>query len=323
MLLLEQQGVAGVGGVVHDGLVDEALAVQVYHQVGLTHGLGQGLEHVGGAGGVVGDLHVDLCLLCTQRPQHVHAVAVQAGDTEREHVNAPLPAHVLLDHVNIVADAAGGDDHGICQALDLLAVLANSDYAASLTLGAGEQLLHGGVEVELNADLTSILGNGLDHNGSAALGGLVGAGELDHVLGSLGVLEVLEYAQELNALVLHPLYGFAGHIEPTANQLCIGTPVGILHEEVEGLVLGVVVGHGLLLELGLNSEERHAHVGCAADGAGLLENNNGAAAGSVQGLLCLGCSAEAGHAAANEYNIGFNMFHLYILLKVFSSVFLL
>ena len=143
------------------------------------------------------------------------------------------------------------------------------------------------------------------------------------MLGSLGVLEVLEYAQELNALVLHPLYGFTGHIEPATNQLGVGTPVGILHEEVEGVVLGVVVGHGLLLELGLNGKESHAHVGCAANGAGLLKNNNGAAAGSVQGLLCLGCSAEAGHAAANEYNIGFNMFHLYILLKVFSSVSLL
>ena len=322
VLLLEQQGVAGVGGVVHDGLVDETLAVQVHHQVGLTHGLGQGLEHVGGAGGIVGNLHVDIGLLCAQSPEHVHAVAVQAGNPEGEHINAPLPAHVLLDHVHIVADAAGGDNHGIGQALDLLAVLAHCDDAPGLTLRANQQLLHRGVQVELHADLPGILGNGLDHNGSAALGGLVGAGELDHVLGSLGVLEVLEYAQEFNTLVLHPLYGFAGHIEPTANQLGVGTPVGILHEEVKRLVLGVVVGHGLLLELGLNGKESHAHVGCAADGAGLLKNNNGAAAGGVQGLLCLGCSAEAGHAAANEYNIGFNMFHRVILLS-FSDVLLL
>ena len=121
----------------------------------------------------------------------------------------------------------------------------------------------------------------------------------------LGVLEVLEYAQELNALVLHPLHRVAGHVEPAADQLCVGTPVGILHEEVEGVILGVVVGHGLLLELGLNGKEGHAHVGCAADGAGLLKYNNGAAAGGVQGLLGLGCSAEAGHAAAYENNIGF------------------
>ena len=137
------------------------------------------------------------------------------------------------------------------------------------------------------------------------------------MLGDLGVLEVLEYTQELNALVLHPLHRVAGHVEPAADQLCVGTPVGILHEEVEGVILGVVVGHGLLLELGLNGKEGHAHVGCAADGAGLLKYNNGAAAGGVQGLLGLGCSAEAGHAAAYENNIGFNMFHLYILLKVF------
>lgn len=52
VLLLEQQRVAGIGGVVHNGLVDETLAVQVHHQVGLTHGLGQSFEHVGGAGGV-------------------------------------------------------------------------------------------------------------------------------------------------------------------------------------------------------------------------------------------------------------------------------
>ena len=142
------------------------------------------------------------------------------------------------------------------------------------------------------------------------------------MLGGLGVFEVLKHAQELNALILHPLHGVAGHVEPAADQLGVGTPVGILHEEVKSVVLGVVVGHGLLLELGLNSKEGHAHVGSAADGAGLLKNNNGAAAGGVQGLLGLGCSAEAGHAAANEYNIGFNMFHRVILLS-FSDVLLL
>ena len=229
---------------------------------------------------------------------------------------------MLFDHFHIVADTAGGDDHGIGQALDLLAVLAHSDDAPSLSLRAHQKLLNRGVEVELYTDLPGIFGNGLNHDGGAALRGLVGAGELDHMLGHLGVLEVLEHAQEFHALVLHPLHGVAGHIEPAANQLGVGAPMGVLHEEVKGFVLGVVVAHVFLLKLGFHSEEGHAHVGSATDGAGFFKHHNGTAAGGIQRLLGLGGRAETGHAAANEDDIGFHMFHCCILLS-FCDLFLL
>ena len=86
--------------------------------------------------------------------------------------------------------------------------------------------------------------------------------------------------------------------------------MGVLHEEVEGVVLGVVVGHGFFLHLGFHCKEGHAHVGRAADGAGLLKDDNRAAAGGVQGFLRLSGRAEAGHTAANEDDIGFHLFHM-------------
>ena len=77
------------------------------------------------------------------------------------------------------------------------------------------------------------------------------------------------------------------------------------------------------LKLGFHSKEGHAHVGIrAADGAGFFEHHYGAAAGGIQGLWCLSSGAEAGHTAANEDDIGFHMFHRYILLS-FSIVLLL
>ena len=140
-------------------------------------------------------------------PDHVHAVAVQAGNAEGEHIFAPLPAHVLLDHVNVVAHAAGSHNDAVAEALDLLAVISDSQNAANLALRTGQDLLDGGVQLDLNADLLGILMDLLDHGSGAALGGLVGAGSLDHVLSAVGVLEVLEHAQELNAHLLDPLHG--------------------------------------------------------------------------------------------------------------------
>lgn len=85
---------------------------------------------------LISDLHVDCSLLGAQLPQHVHAVAVQTGNPEGEHIDAPLPAHVLLNHIYIVANAAGSDNCGVAKAFNFFATIRYSKYTSKLSLGA-------------------------------------------------------------------------------------------------------------------------------------------------------------------------------------------
>ena len=95
--------------------------------------------------------------------------------------------------------------------------------------------------------------------------------------------------------------------------------MGVLHEEVEGIIQGEVVGHVLLLELGLNGQEGHAHVGGTANGAALLKGDNGTTAGGVQRFLGLSGSGQTGHATGNDDDICFHLSHNFFLLN-FSDV---
>ena len=305
VLLLLQEAVAGISGVVHEILVHEPLAIQIYHQIGLAHGLRQRFEDIGDAGGVVGDLHGDFRLLGADTPCHIHAVSVDTGDAEGEHILSPLEAQMLLDHVHIVADTAGSDDDGAAHALHFRAVIPDGADADNLSLITHHQLLNGGVELEVHAQLEAVVGHVFDVDGGTALRGLVGAGHLDDVLGLVGVLEILVHALELGSHGHEPVDSVGRHIEPAAYQLGIGLPVGVLHELHEGLILRPVV-HILFLKLRFHGENGHAHIGGAAGGTGLFKGHHIAAAGGVQGFLRLYGGAEAGHTGGNHHNIGFH-----------------
>ena len=238
-------------------------------------------------------------------PYHVHTVTVQAGDAEREHILTPLEAQALLDHLYVVADAAGGHDNGVGHALDGGAVLPLGLDADDLALVTLDQILDCSVELEVHPQLHAVVGHVLDVDRGAALSGLVSSGHLDDVLGLMGVFEVFVHALELGAHAHQPVDGVGGHVEPAADQLGVGAPVGVLHEVQEGLVLGPVV-HILLLQAGLHGEQGHAHVGRAAGGAGLLKSDDLAAPPLVEQLLGLNSGGQAGHTGGNDDNVGFH-----------------
>lgn len=116
MMLLLQQGVAGIGGVVHNLFIDEPLALQVHHQIRLPHGLGEGFEYVCRTRGIVGNLHIDLRLFRADLPGHIQAV--DSRNAEGKHIPAPFPSHILADHIHIVSDTAGRHNDRIAEAFD-------------------------------------------------------------------------------------------------------------------------------------------------------------------------------------------------------------
>ena len=91
--------------------------------------------------------------------------------------------------------------------------------------------------------------------------------------------------------------------------------MGVLHEEIEGIIQSEVIGHVLLLELGFDGQESHAHVGGAAHGAALLKGDNGTATGGVQRFLSLRGSGQTGHATGNDDDICFHLSHNFFLLN--------
>ena len=118
---------------------------------------------------------------------HVEAVAVHAGDGEGEEVLAPVEANLLLDHLEVVTKAAGGDDGGLAGDLDLLAGLIDGGDAANGAILILDEAGAGGLEHELDAEVLGLLGHALGHRGSGARTGLRAVLGLHDVPGVLAV----------------------------------------------------------------------------------------------------------------------------------------
>ena len=121
--------------------------------------------------------------------------------------------------------------------------------------------------------------------------------------GGFGFLEVAEGAGEFHAHLLQPFNGVGTLVEVSLHQILVRPVVGVFHVHLNGLVHAQVVEGGLL-DLGVDAQRAHAHVGSAAGGAGFLQDH------SLHTLLARGDgSGQTGGAAGHDDDIGFDGFH--------------
>ena len=267
-------------------LAERALHVEVVHVVG------QLVHHLHADGGVAG---ADLVA-------HVVAVAVHAGNGEGVQVLAPVKADLVVDHLRVVAEAAGGHDDLLAGDGDLLAVLVRGDDAAHGTLVVGEQLLARALEHELDAQVGRALGHALDHRGSGAgtrLGAVLGLHHVPGVLavgigaGALAGAERRAHGVEHDAHVLQPLDGVAALEVVRADQARVDLVVGVEHVATEQLA-GRDLDHRGALHGGACRAGAHAHVGGAAGVGRLLERDDARAS-----LRCGNGCCQAGKAGGH------------------------
>ena len=144
---------------------------------------------------------------------HVVTVAVHAGHGEGVEVLTPVEADLLLDHLGVGAEAAGGDDDRLAGDLDLPAVLVGGAHSYDGTPVVDDEALAGGLEQELDAELLGALGHALGHRGRGArarLGAVLGLDDVPGVLavgvgaGALAGAERRAHGVEDDAHVLQP-----------------------------------------------------------------------------------------------------------------------
>ncbi len=314
---LGSDGVTGEGGVCDLILGHEALTVTVDPQAGLTEStVHDEVVHV--VGQLIHDLHDDGSLACAGSPAHLDALTAHTGNGEVVDGLAILEAGVLLDHVGVLTEAAGGNDDAAGTSLDLLAVLIHSDDTDNGAV-LNDQALNGGLHLEVSALLLGILGQLLGHSGSSAGAGTTAALGDDDVPGKLtigvsaGILGSGEHTLNAGELdtngILQPVDGGAGLEVIVTNQAGVDIVVGVEHVLTESLT-GGQSDHGLALDAGTDTQGAHTHVGSTTGGVTLLENEG------LQTVLSGGSSSgQTGQTGCDDDDISFHLLHDSILLK--------
>ena len=317
---LHGDGVAGEGGVSDLVLGHEALAVTVDPQAGLTErAVEDEVVHV--VGQLIHQLHRAGLMAGAGFPAHLDAFALHAGDGKVEDGLAELVAGLLLDHLGVVAEAAGGDDDRLGSGFDLFAVLVLGQHADRLAV-LHEDLGDGGLELEVDTELAGALGHLLGHGSGRSGAGDAAALRLADVPGELAVRvgagglrsgERALHADELHTHVHEPVDGLAGLEVVVADHAGIDTVVSEVHVLAEGLARRQR-DHVLSLDARADAQGAHAHVGGAAGGVGLLEAENGRAVfrgGDAGG--------QAGQTGSDHDDISLHLLHknLYLRVKLF------
>ena len=303
--------IAGKGRIADLVFRHEPLAVAVDPQARLTESTVQNkVVHV--VRQLIHQLHGAGFMACAGFPAHLDAVALHARNCEVEDRLAEFVSGLFLDHLRILTEAAGGDDHGCGPDFDFFAVLIHSDDADSLAV-FHDDLLARCLKHKFHAEFFGALCHLFGHGSRSTRSRDPAVFRTDDMPGELtvrirpGCFRCAERSLDTDEFHTHihqPVDRIAGFEIIIPDRSGIYAIVCEIHMFPESLTRRQL-HHLHSLDTGTDTQRAHAHVSSTAGCGALLQCND-------TGTILGGCNTggQAGQTGCHDDNISFQFLHV-------------